>query len=90
MRWEDAAEELLRALLQMVPDTYRGLAEGTARSEAELKKASLKIQAIWAEKLPKIPLVTRNDIWVYNKKVHGWRPTQTMLYPLYNDVWLES
>lgn len=62
----------------------------TARSEAELKKASLKIQAIWAEKLPKIPLVTRNDIWVYNKKVHGWRPTQTMLYPLYNDVWLES
>jgi len=62
----------------------------TARTDAQLKAAAFKSQAIWAEKLPKIPIVTRNDIWVYNKKVHGWRPTQTMLYPLYNDVWVEK
>ncbi len=35
MRWEEASEELLGALLQMVPDTFRGLAEGAARVEAE-------------------------------------------------------
>jgi peptide/nickel transport system substrate-binding protein len=62
----------------------------TSKSEAQLKQAAYKAQLIWAQKLPKIPIVTRNDIWVYNKKVHGWRPTQTMLYPLYNDVWLEK
>ena len=58
----------------------------TAKTDAQLKKAAYAAQLIWAQKLPKIPIVTRNDIWVYNKKVHGWRPTQTMLYPLYNDV----
>jgi ABC-type transport system substrate-binding protein len=61
----------------------------TAQNEAQLKAAAYKAQLIWAQKLPKIPIVTRNDIWVYNKKVHGWRPTQTMLYPLYNDVWID-
>jgi hypothetical protein len=35
MSWDDAAERLLDALLGMVPDTFRGLAEGAARVEAE-------------------------------------------------------
>lgn len=35
MPWDGSAEDLLRALLRMVPDTYRGLAEGVARVEAE-------------------------------------------------------
>ncbi len=35
MQWDERAEELLRALLSMVPDTYRSLAEGAARVEAE-------------------------------------------------------
>jgi ABC-type transport system substrate-binding protein len=61
----------------------------TAKNNRQLKAAAYKAQLIWAQKLPKIPILTRNDIWVYNKKVHGWRPTQTMLYPLYNDVWVE-
>jgi ABC-type transport system substrate-binding protein len=62
----------------------------TAKNNRQLKAAAYKAQLIWAQKLPKIPILTRNDIWVYNKKVHGWRPTQTMLYPLYNDVWVEQ
>lgn len=62
----------------------------TAKTDAQLKAAAYKAQYIWAQKLPKIPIVTRNDIWVYNKKVHGWKPTQTMLYPQYNDVWVEK
>jgi ABC-type transport system substrate-binding protein len=61
----------------------------TAKNPKQLEAAAKKAQLIWAEKLPKIPIVTRNDIWVHSKKVHGWNPTQTMLYPLYNDVWVE-
>jgi peptide/nickel transport system substrate-binding protein len=62
----------------------------SSANDAQLKAAALRAQLIWAQKLPKIPIVTRNDIWVNSTKVHGWRPTQTMLYPLYNDVWLEK
>jgi peptide/nickel transport system substrate-binding protein len=62
----------------------------SAANDAQLKAAALKAQLIWAQKLPKIPIVTRHDIWVNSTKVHGWRPSQTMLYPLYNDVWLEK
>jgi ABC-type transport system substrate-binding protein len=62
----------------------------SAASDAELEAAARKTQLIWAEKLPLIPVVTGNVIWAHHKKVHGWTPTQTMLYPLYNDVWLES
>src|SRR5262249_55925281 len=60
-----------------------------AGSDEELKAAASKAQLIWAEQVPKIPLVTSNAIWVNHKKVHGWMPTQTMLYPQYNDVWVE-
>ncbi len=60
-----------------------------AGADDELKAAASKAQLLWAEQLPKIPLVTGNAIWAYNKKVHGWMPTQTMLYPQYNDVWVE-
>ena len=35
MTWDERAEELLDALLRMVPDTFRSLAEGAARVEAE-------------------------------------------------------
>lgn len=61
-----------------------------AANDAELEAAARKAQLIWAEKLPLIPVVTGNVIWAHNKKVHGWMPTQTMLYPLYNDVWVEQ
>lgn len=61
-----------------------------AATDAELEAAARKAQLIWAEKLPLIPIVTGNVIWAHNKKVHGWLPTQTMLYPLYNDVWVEQ
>lgn len=60
-----------------------------AATDAELEAAAHKAQLIWAEKLPLIPIVTGNVIWAHNSKVHGWTPTQTMLYPLYNDVWVE-
>jgi ABC-type transport system substrate-binding protein len=62
----------------------------TGKSDADLEAAAKKAQLLWAEKLPKIPLVTRNSVWVHSKKVHNWTPTQTMLYPQYTDVWVEQ
>ena len=35
MPWQEDAEAILAALLRMVPETYRNLAEGAARAEAE-------------------------------------------------------
>jgi peptide/nickel transport system substrate-binding protein len=61
-----------------------------AGTDDELKAAASKAQLVWAEQLPKIPIVTANGIFVNSKKAHGWKPSQTMLYPLYNDVWVEK
>lgn len=61
----------------------------SASSDAQLKDAAMKAQLVWAEQLPKIPIVTAHGIYVNRKSVHGWQPSQTMLYPLYNDVWVE-
>ena len=36
MRWEPAADRILRALVDMVPETMRELARATARDESEL------------------------------------------------------
>jgi hypothetical protein len=36
MRWDPAAEGVLRALVDMVPETTRELARATARDESEL------------------------------------------------------
>ena len=35
MEWTESAEAVLGSLLNMVPETYRSLAEGAARAEAE-------------------------------------------------------
>jgi len=62
----------------------------SARNEAELEEAARRAQLIWAEQLPIIPIVTTFNIWAHQRQVHGWIPNQAMLYPLYNDVWLEQ
>lgn len=36
MPWDPGAERILRALVDMVPDTLKGLARATARDESEL------------------------------------------------------
>ncbi len=62
----------------------------SAKDTTELEAAARKVQLLWAERLPTIPIVTANNIWAFNKKIHGWTPNQAMLYPLYNDVWKEA
>jgi ABC-type transport system substrate-binding protein len=62
----------------------------TAATEDELIDAASRAQLIWAEQLTKIPVVTANGVWVHRTNVHGFTPSQSMLYPLFNDVWIEQ
>ena len=52
--------------------------------------AARAMQLAIAKELPIIPLMTPNQVWVHNKKVHGLEPTATMIYPRWNDVWVEA
>ncbi|MHB8590057.1 MAG: ABC transporter substrate-binding protein [Candidatus Dormibacteraceae bacterium] len=60
-----------------------------ASSPAQLEQAARQIQLTIAQHVPVLPLYTPNDVWAVSKKVHGYVPTTTNLYPFYNDVWLE-
>ena len=62
----------------------------TAPDIATLEAAARAFQLAWAEQLPEIPILTRNDVWVAQKNVMGYAPFQSMLYPLYNDVYIAS
>jgi len=56
----------------------------------QLARAASALQLSWARNVPKIPILTTHNTWVAQKKVMGYTPLQTMLYPLYNDVWINS
>lgn len=58
MTWDSAAEDLLRALLRMVPDTFRGLAEGAARAEAEGLAAERGTAAVEADDVVRAWILT--------------------------------
>jgi peptide/nickel transport system substrate-binding protein len=60
----------------------------SAPDNATLEAAARDFQLAWAENLPKISLLTTNNVWVAQKTVMNYTPLQSMLYPLYNDVWL--
>jgi len=62
----------------------------SAATEDELKDAASRAQLEWAEQLTKIPVVTANGVWVNRTNVHGFTPTQTMLYSFFNDIWIEQ
>jgi len=62
----------------------------TAGSEDELRTAASEVQMVAAEQLPFVPIVTPSNVWVHHKRVHGWAPLSSTLYPYYNDVWLEA
>lgn len=61
-----------------------------ATNEAEAEAAAREIQLVVAEKLPTLTIWIPTVVWAHHKKVHGWLPTDTNLYPYYNDVWLDS
>lgn len=49
MRWEPSAESVLRALVDMVPDTMRELARATARDESELAAQERGVEGVDGE-----------------------------------------
>jgi ABC-type transport system substrate-binding protein len=61
-----------------------------AGNTKQLAAAASALQLSWAKNVPKIPILTTHNTWVAQKKVMGYTPLQSMLYPLYNDVWLSS
>ena len=62
----------------------------TAASEDELRAAASQAQLVAAEQLPFIPILTPLNVWAHRKRVHGWIPLASTLYPYYNDVWIEA
>jgi peptide/nickel transport system substrate-binding protein len=60
----------------------------SAADQEALKAASAQFQVAVAKNLPIIPLINRNNIWVTRPNVHDYMPTQWVLYPYYNDVWM--
>jgi peptide/nickel transport system substrate-binding protein len=62
----------------------------TAIDEDEQRQAAQAIQRLSARELPLIPLFFPAAVWANHKRVHGWHPPVNDLYPLYNDVWLDS
>jgi peptide/nickel transport system substrate-binding protein len=62
----------------------------SAENEAEERDASERLQLAAADHLPLIPLYFPSTVWVSHKRVHGWHPTPTNLYPFYSDVWLDQ
>jgi peptide/nickel transport system substrate-binding protein len=62
-----------------------------APDEATLEQAAREMQLAWAEQLPEIPILTRNDVWVHQANIMGYTPLESaMLYPFYNDVYIAS
>lgn len=60
-----------------------------APGRAEAEAAARDVQAIAAETLPTIPLMSPHDLWVHRRDVSGWRPAPENLYPFYQDVVLD-
>ncbi len=85
--WSHAGPNWQRASLPAIDDACRAWQQ--APDEQSLRKAATEIQLLSAEHLPLIPLYSPTAVWAHHRRVHGWRPTPTNLYPFYNDVWLE-
>jgi peptide/nickel transport system substrate-binding protein len=62
----------------------------TAADLTVMEEAGRALQLTWAENLPQIPIVTLNNVYVHSNDVMNYTPLETMLYPLYHDVYLAT
>jgi peptide/nickel transport system substrate-binding protein len=85
--WSHAGPNWQRASIPAIDAACR--AWQGAPDETALVSASRDIQLLSAEHLPLVPLFSPATVWAHHRRVHGWRPTPTNLYPFYGDVWLE-
>ena len=86
--WSHAGPNWQRASIPAIDSACRAWMEASDISTQEA--AARSIQLLSAEHLPLIPLFSPATAWAHHRRVHGWTPTPTNLYPLYNDVWLDE
>jgi ABC-type transport system substrate-binding protein len=86
--WSHAGPNWQRASIPAIDEACRAWQQ--APDEAALTAAAREIQLRCAEHLPLVPLFSPATVWAHHRRVHGWRPTPTNLYPFYADVWLED
>jgi peptide/nickel transport system substrate-binding protein len=85
--WSHAGPNWQRASLPDVDAACRAWQE--APHDDALRAAAHRLQMLSGEQLPLVPLFSPAAVWAHHRRVHGWRPTPTNLYPFYGDVWLE-
>lgn len=57
-----------------------------AGPSGELRSCAARVQRVFANTLPYVPLLTPNDVWVHAVHVRGWQPYAANLYPFYHAV----
>ncbi len=99
--WQDAMDAIIgfssswcrpfpNAQLASVPEldeAYRGWVR--ARTPEEMKQAAGRAQMLVADRLPYIPLLTPEDVWVVDRRVRGYEPHAATLYPFYHSVQID-
>ncbi len=86
--WSHAGPNWQRAAIPAIDEACRRWLE--APDDESLVRAATEIQLLSAEHLPFIPLYSPAAVWAHHRRVHGWKPTPTNLYPFYNDVFLSA
>jgi peptide/nickel transport system substrate-binding protein len=86
--WSHAGPNWQRASIAAVDRACRAWQQ--APDTDSLRAAARELQLRCAEHLPLVPLFSPATVWAHHRRVHGWRPTPTNLYPFYGDVWLED
>jgi ABC-type transport system substrate-binding protein len=61
-----------------------------AQTDEELHAAASRAQQVAADHLPYIPLLTPDDLWAWDRRVHDWEPMPANLYPFYHSTWIEE
>jgi ABC-type transport system substrate-binding protein len=56
-----------------------------AGTPTDLRSAASRVQRIFADELPFIPVLTPSDVWVRSAAVRGYEPFAANLYPFYQD-----
>jgi peptide/nickel transport system substrate-binding protein len=57
-----------------------------ATTHLMMKEAASRAQKVVTDQLPYIPLLTPDDIWVVDRRVHGYQPYPATLYPFYHSI----
>jgi len=60
-----------------------------ATDQAQMRAAASRAQTVVADRLPYIPLLTPEDVWVVDRRVRGFKPHAATLYPFYHAVRIE-